>query len=114
MADVAYPPKVHTTEKNVSNCQPSPTVPMIVSRKDDKQPLRIRGGCIPCGVRGCSLYFLILSKLNPRFLGWMLLLHSHSVLLIIQPITSKSSFLPFGIGLILYHSSVSPLSIFRL
>ena len=35
--------------------QPSPTAPMSMSQNEEKAPLRLRGGCIPCGVRLLSV-----------------------------------------------------------
>jgi len=106
MTSVTHPPKAITSPEKFISYQPSLKTPMTMSRKEDKGPLRLRGGCIPCCVRGSSLCFLLLSKLN---------LYRMDVAVAFRAVDNSSkeisksfiSAFPHS-GLILYHSVVPP------
>ena len=68
---VLRPSEAHTTPKRSIDCQPSPMTPMSMDQKEGEPASRLRGGCIPCGVR---IFFTLqitpsTISLNPLFAG---------------------------------------------
>ncbi|KAK0187719.1 hypothetical protein F5146DRAFT_1060354 [Armillaria mellea] len=50
---ITYPPHAHThasSKAAVVTDQPAPVKGMVVEKKKEQEPMRLRGGCIPCPV----------------------------------------------------------------
>ncbi|PBK75225.1 hypothetical protein ARMSODRAFT_511484 [Armillaria solidipes] len=53
MSPITYPPRAHThtsSKAAVVSDQPAPVQGMVVEKKKEQEPMRLRGGCIPCPV----------------------------------------------------------------
>ncbi|KAG7445593.1 uncharacterized protein BT62DRAFT_920304 [Guyanagaster necrorhizus] len=71
MSPITYPPPAHTymsTKAAVVSHQPAPVQGMVVEEKKEQEPMRLRGGCIPCPIYTRSSYYSLYFRivLDPR------------------------------------------------
>lgn len=83
-AHIAYPPRAHTTNKDVEvvSKQPQPVTVMSASRPPkaaQSEASRLRGGCIPCPVS----FLCAVPPASNAQAGWGLLLHCPAAMLLL-------------------------------